>query len=101
MPWKMPCSTTLLLAVADQAKPARSASAIISAHTSSEFLGENICAPAFAGDIVAALSSSGHHERTRMTVFPARRSVALKVATASSRDETLPMFVFSLPSRTR
>ena len=36
-----------------------------------------------------------------MTVFPARRSVALKVATASSRAETLPMFVRSRPSRTR
>src|SRR6476660_8386836 len=33
------------------------------------------------------------HGRTRMTVFPARRSFALKVATASSRAETLPMFV--------
>ena len=41
------------------------------------------------------------HGRTRMTVFPARRSVALKVATASSRAETLPMFVRSRPSRTR
>src|SRR4029077_13912416 len=39
--------------------------------------------------------------RTRMPVFPARRSVALKVATASSRAETLPMFVRSRPSRTR
>ena len=37
------------------------------------------------------------HGRTRMTVFPARRSVALKVATASSRAETLPMFVRSRP----
>ena len=36
-----------------------------------------------------------------MTVFPARRSVALKVATASSRAETLPMFVRSRPSRTQ
>ena len=36
-----------------------------------------------------------------MIVFPARRSVALKVATASSRVETLPMFVRSRPSRTR
>src|SRR3954462_1322335 len=41
------------------------------------------------------------HGRTRMTVFPARRSVALKVATASSRAETLPMFVRRRPSRTR
>src|SRR5215472_6520147 len=41
------------------------------------------------------------HGRTRMTVFPARRSVALKVATASSRAETFPMFVRSRPSRTR
>src|SRR4051794_40753642 len=36
-----------------------------------------------------------------MTVFPARRSVVLKVATASSRAETLPMFVRSRPLRTR
>jgi len=28
-----------------------------------------------------------------MTVFPERRSVELKAATASSRVETLPMFV--------
>src|SRR5690242_11030980 len=41
------------------------------------------------------------HGRTRMTVFPARRSVELKVATASSRVETLPIFVRSRPSRTR
>ncbi len=34
-----------------------------------------------------------------MTVFPARRSVELKVATASSRFEILPTFVRSLPSR--
>src|SRR2546429_8821600 len=40
------------------------------------------------------------HGRARMTVFPARRSVALKVATASSRAETLPMFVRSRPYRT-
>ena len=36
-----------------------------------------------------------------MTVFPARRSVELKVATAWSRVETLPMFARSRPSRTR
>src|SRR4051812_10175586 len=36
-----------------------------------------------------------------MTVFPARRSVAFKAATASSSVETLPMFVRSCPSRTR
>ena len=41
------------------------------------------------------------HGRTRMIVFPARRSVGLKAATASSRVETLPMFVRSRPSRTR
>jgi hypothetical protein len=45
--------------------------------------------------------SASSHGLTRMTVFPARRSVALKVATASSRAETLPMFVRSRPSRTR
>ena len=39
--------------------------------------------------------------RTWMTVFPARRSVALKVTTASSRAEILPMFVRNRPSRTR
>ena len=36
-----------------------------------------------------------------MIVFPGRRSVGLKAATASSRVETLPMFVRSRPSRTR
>src|SRR6516164_4103301 len=36
-----------------------------------------------------------------MIVFPLRRSVRLKAATASSRVETLPMFVRSRPSRTR
>src|SRR6266567_456522 len=41
------------------------------------------------------------HGRTRMIVFPLRRSVRLKAATASSRVETLPMFVRSRPSRTR
>src|SRR5499427_6683706 len=39
--------------------------------------------------------------RTRMIVFPSRRSVRLNAATASSRVETLPMFVRSRPSRTR
>src|SRR5262245_12023910 len=34
-------------------------------------------------------------------VFPLRRSVELKAATASSRVETLPMFVRSRPSRAR
>src|SRR5207302_1073395 len=41
------------------------------------------------------------HGRTRMIVFPLRRSVRLKAATASSRVETFPMFVRSRPSRTR
>src|SRR2546426_159644 len=36
-----------------------------------------------------------------MIVFPLRRSVGLKAATASSRAATLPMFVRSRPSRTR
>ena len=45
--------------------------------------------------------SRSPHGRTRMTVFPERRSVELKAATASSRVETLPMFVRSRPSRTR
>src|SRR5215471_16728659 len=38
------------------------------------------------------------HGRTRMIVFPLRRSVGFKAATASSRVETLPMFVRSRPS---
>jgi hypothetical protein len=36
-----------------------------------------------------------------MIAFPGRRSVELKAATASSRVETVPMFVRSRPSRTR
>src|SRR5436190_5182354 len=36
-----------------------------------------------------------------MIVFPLRRSVELKAATAASRVETLPMFVRSRPSRAR
>ena len=44
---------------------------------------------------------SSPHGRTRMIVFPLRRSVELKAATASSRVETLPMFVRSRPSRAR
>jgi len=36
-----------------------------------------------------------------MIVFPLRRSVGLRAATASSRVATLPMFVRSRPSRTR
>jgi hypothetical protein len=45
--------------------------------------------------------SSSPHGRTLMIVFPLRRSVGLKAATASSRVATLPMFVRSRPSRTR
>src|SRR5262247_1135125 len=41
------------------------------------------------------------HGRTRMIVFPLRRSVGLKAATASSRVETLPIFVRSRPFRAR
>ena len=41
------------------------------------------------------------HGRTRMIVFPVRRSVGLKAATASSRVATVPMFPRSRPSRTR
>ncbi len=41
------------------------------------------------------------HGRTRMIVFPVRRSVGLRAVTASSRVEMLPMFVRSRPSRTR
>src|SRR5262249_13155254 len=39
--------------------------------------------------------------RRRMTVFPLRRSVGLKAATASSRAATRPIFVRNRPSRTR
>src|SRR4029453_11053743 len=41
------------------------------------------------------------HGRMRMIVFPLIRVVGLNAATASSRVETLPMFVRSRPSRTR
>src|SRR5947207_13985179 len=41
------------------------------------------------------------HGRTRMTVFPGRRSVELKAATASSGGATVPMFVRRRPSRSR
>ena len=41
------------------------------------------------------------HGRTRMIVFPLRRSFGFKAATASSRVAMLPMFVRSRPSRTR
>src|SRR5262249_6331578 len=44
---------------------------------------------------------SGPHGRTRMIVFPLIRLVGLNAATASSRVETVPMFVRSRPSRTR
>src|SRR5262249_59908431 len=54
-----------------------------------------------SGALAVRLSTRAAHERTRMIVFPARRAVALKVATASSRAETLPMFVRNRPSRTR
>ena len=36
-----------------------------------------------------------------MIVFPVRRSVGLRAATASSRVATVPMFIRSRPSRTR
>ena len=45
--------------------------------------------------------SPSPHGRTLMIVFPLRRSVGLRAATASSRVATLPMFVRSRPSRTR
>ena len=45
--------------------------------------------------------SPSPHGRTQMIVFPLRRSFGFKAATASSRVETLPMFVRSRPSRTR
>jgi hypothetical protein len=49
----------------------------------------------------SAIASPSPHGRTLMIVFPLRRSVGLKAATASSRVATLPMFVRSRPSRTR
>ncbi len=45
--------------------------------------------------------SVSRHGRTQMIVFPLRRSVGFKAATASSRVETLPMFVRSRPFRSR
>src|SRR6266550_9622849 len=44
--------------------------------------------------------SPSPHGRTLMIVFPLRRSVGLRAATASSRVAMLPMFVRSRPSRT-
>ena len=41
------------------------------------------------------LLSPSAHGRTRMIVFPVRRSVVLKAATATSRVATVPMFVRS------
>jgi hypothetical protein len=52
-------------------------------------------------DGMYARYTSSPHGRTRMIVFPGRRSVGLKAATASSRVATVPMFVRSRPSRTR
>src|SRR5262249_41367001 len=61
--------------------------------------------PTIAGEIARTIGElkrmSSSHGRTRMIVFPLRRSVELKAATASSRVETLPMFVRSRPSRAR
>jgi transposase len=48
-----------------------------------------------------SLLSPRPYGRTLMIVLPLIRSVGLKAATASSRVETLPMFVRSRPSRTR
>ena len=45
--------------------------------------------------------SPSPHGRTLMIVFPLRRPVGLRAATASSRVATVPMFVRSRPSRTR
>src|SRR5262252_7358187 len=47
------------------------------------------------------LPSPSPYGRTMMIVFPLRRSVELRAATASSRDVVVPMFVRSRPSRTR
>src|SRR5215472_6722856 len=46
-------------------------------------------------DKMYARYTPGPHGRTRMIVFPLRRSVGFKAATASSRVETLRMFVRS------
>ena len=56
---------------------------------------------ATARDCRWPLPSPSRHGRMRMIVFPLRRSVGLRAATASSRVATLPMFVRSRPSRTR
>ena len=52
-------------------------------------------------DKIYARYTPSAHGRTRMIVFPLRRSVRLKAATALSRVAMLPMFVRSRPSRTR
>ena len=53
------------------------------------------------GHPLTQLSSPSPYGRTRMIVFPLRRSVGFSAATASSRVATLPMLVRSRPSRTR
>ena len=51
--------------------------------------------------LTVSLVSPSPHGRTRMIVFPERRDVGLKAATASPKVETVPMFGRSRPSRTR
>lgn len=51
--------------------------------------------------VVRAERSLCCYGRTRMIVFPGRRSLELKTATASSSVATVPIFVRNLPSRTR
>jgi hypothetical protein len=51
--------------------------------------------------VTGASSSPSPHGAMRMIVFPLRRSVGLRAATASSRVATSPMLVRSRPSRTR
>ena len=55
----------------------------------------------FSARLSPSSARQGPQRRTWMIVFPLRRSVELKVATASSRDAMVPMFVRSRPSRTR
>lgn len=71
--------------------------------------GNNVTAPKLAARNYSLLRSTRHVQggrvsvqgQTRMIVFPLRRLVGLKAATASSMLETLPMCVRSRPSLTR
>ena len=62
---------------------------------------DNLDPEARLGGLPLQRSSSTSSKSTTMIVFPDRRSVELKFATASSRVATVLMFVRSRPSRTR